>query len=393
MSQSPDLQPSAPALTDRRTFLKTISLGAAALRSGVLALRAAPTISPEPKNWVWITNGNATRSTDDWKRTFAALRDSGVRAILPEIYDARNAYFASRRLPVKTDWLGTILPLARAEGLEVHAWMWAMPCLLPEIIEKHPDWYNVNAQGESAVNKPAYVDYYKFLDPSRPEVREWVQGTVKELAGIPKLTGIHLDYIRHPDAILPRGLWKKYNLVQDKVYPPYDYGYTEYARNQFKKKYGVDPFEIKDADHQAKWMKFRLDMVVDLVNDYLVPAAHAKQKMITAAVFPGPTLAREMVRQDWGRFQLDAFLPMLYNVFYEEGPEWVKKETQEAVATVKNPIYSGIFVGGMDDAAFTRTVEMALAGGASGVAIFSLEAMDDAKWRTLQRITKSSRIR
>jgi carboxypeptidase C (cathepsin A) len=41
--------------------------------------------------------------------------------------------------------------------------------LAPDVIRDHPDWYNVNAKGESAVDKPAYVDYYKFLDPARPE--------------------------------------------------------------------------------------------------------------------------------------------------------------------------------------------------------------------------------
>ena len=35
-------------------------------------------------------------------------------------------------------------------------------------IKEHPDWYNVNAKGEAAWDKPAYVDYYKFLDPARP---------------------------------------------------------------------------------------------------------------------------------------------------------------------------------------------------------------------------------
>ena len=37
-----------------------------------------------------------------------------------------------------------------------------------------------------------------------------------------------------------------------------------------------------------------------------------------------------MVRQDWGRFQLDAFLPMLYHVFYEAGPEWVRERPRKA---------------------------------------------------------------
>ena len=152
--------------------------------------------------------------------------------------------------------------LRDAADLEVHAWMWSMPCMVPEIMQNHPDWYNVNAKGESAVDKPAYVDYYKFLDPGRPEVREWVQKTVKELASIPELTGVHLDYIRHPDAILPKGLWSKYKIVQDKVYPPYDYGYSAYEREQFKKKSRrrSDPDRATGSEgsgHSSKqWLSF-----------------------------------------------------------------------------------------------------------------------------------------
>lgn len=343
---------------------------------------------PARKNWVWITL-NPDRSVDEWKGLFATMRANGVQAILPEIYDGRHAYFPSRHLPVKTDLLGRILPLAHAADLEVHAWMWSMPCMVPEILQKHPDWYNVNAKGESAFDKPAYVDYYKFLDPGRPEVREWVQTTVNELASIPDLTGVHLDYIRHPDAILPKGLWSKYKIVQDKVYPPYDYGYSAYERDQFKKKFGVDPMaigsgEVKDPKLVESWLRFRLDMVVDLVNEYLVPAAHGKGKMITAAVFPGPSRAREMVRQDWGRFQLDAFLPMLYHEFYEQGPEWVRDETKEGVAAVQKPVYSGIFIHNMKVEEMRRTLQMAREGGASGVSLFSADGMDAEKWKALR---------
>lgn len=375
--------------TNRRAFLSTLGMGAMALASGVSSNRdasAGPTPKPKAlKNWVWITI-NTRRSTDDWKRSFALIRESGIQAIVPEIYDGQNAYFASQRLPVKTDLLGTILPLARAADLEVHAWMWCMPCMIESIIKGHPDWYNVNAKGESAVDKPAYVSYYKFLDPGRPEVREWVQGTVKELAGIAELKGVHLDYIRHPDAILPSGLWKKYNIVQDKVYPPYDYGYSEYERKLFQKKYGIDPIEIRDPTNHKQWMRFRWDMVTGLVNGYLVPAAHAKKKMITAAVFPGPTLARQMVRQDWGRWKLDAFLPMLYHTFYQAGPDWVREQTREGVSTVKQPVYSGLFIGGMQEAEFVETVNKALEGGAYGVSLFSESGMNAARWKALREL-------
>ena len=365
-------------------------MGAAAVAAGLPAAvdaYAGPRRTKSAlKNWAWIPI-NAEKSADDWKRTFALLRQAGIQAILPEIYNGKEAYYPSRHLPVKTDLLGKILPLARAEGMEVHAWMWAMPCMIEEIIRQHPDWYNVNARGEAAWDKPAYVDYYKFLDPGRPEVREWIQQTVKELADIAELSGIHLDYIRHPDAILPHALWSKYNIVQDKVYPQYDYGYSDYDRGRFKKKYGIDPLNIADPEHDKRWLQFRWNMVTDLVNDYLVPAAHAKNKAITAAVFPGPMLARQMVKQDWGRWKLDAFLPMLYNEFYEAGSEWIRNQTREGVSAVKKHLYSGLFIYNMDENAFAKAVEAALAGGAAGIAIFSAEALDDSKAKALRRIT------
>jgi uncharacterized lipoprotein YddW (UPF0748 family) len=338
------------------------------------------------KNFVWMTP-KLNQKADDWARDFAAMKASGIDGVVAEIYNGTNAFFRSRRLPVKAEWLESILPIAAAEHLEVHAWMWSMPCLLPDIIKNHPDWYNVNAKGESAVDKPAYVPYYKFLDPARPEVREFVQGTVKELAAIPGLTGIHLDYIRHPDAILPSGLWSKYGIVQDKVYPPYDYGYTEYSRRAFKALHGIDPIELKDPESSPEWLKYRLDTVVDLVNQYLVPAAHAGGKVITAAVFPGPSRARTMVRQDWGRFSLDAFLPMLYHRFYDAGPEFVRQYTEEAVSTVRQPVYSGIYVPPLDAQEFTKTLEMAIAGGASGVSLFDAGAMKPELWKAFAAVS------
>ena len=365
---------------NKRDFLKTLGLTASALGGPFRQLIAAQ--KRKTKNFVWMTP-NLRKSADDWKRDFALMKASGIDAVAAEIYNGRQADYRSRKFPVRSEWLETLLPIAAAEHIEVHAWMWTMPCLVPDVIRTHPDWYNVNAKGESAVDKPAYVDYYKFLDPARPEVREYIRGTVQELAEIPGLTGIHLDYVRHPDAILPTGLWSKYGIVQDKVYPAYDYGYTAYSRRVFKGAFGIDPIELKDPEGHHAWLQYRLDSVVDLVNDYLVPAAKAGGKTITAAVFPGPSRARTMVRQDWGRFTVDAFLPMLYHTFYEAGPEFVKQYTEEAVRTVKQPVYSGLFISPLDAAAFTRTVTMALEGGASGVSIFDFGAMNAERWTLL----------
>jgi len=372
----------------KREFLQALGLTALAMGDGpastlILAQTAARS-TRRLKNFVWM-RPSITKTPDDWRRDFDQMRAAGIHGIIPEIYNGRQTLFQSRRLPVRAAWLENTIPIAAAAGLEIHAWMWCMPCLIDDVIATHPDWYNVNAKSESAVDKPAYVDYYKFLDPARPEVREFVRDTVRELAAIPGLTGIHLDYIRHPDAILPSGLWSKYGIVQDKVYPPYDYGYTEYSRRLFKEKAGIDPIALPDPEKNAAWLQYRLDSVVDLVNDYLVPAAHAGGKVISAAVFPGPSRARTMVRQDWGRFKLDAFLPMLYHTFYEAGPEFVKQYTEEAVRTVKQPVHSGLFVGPLNAADFTRTIEMAIAGGAAGVSIFDAGAMNAERWALLSK--------
>ena len=311
-----------------------------------------------------------------------------MEAILLEVYDGRHAYYPSELLPVSFDLLGTILPLAASLGLEVHAWMWCMPCMVDEIMKLHPDWYNVNARGESALDRPAYVAYYKFLDPGRPEVREWVRKIVLELAQIAELAGIHLDYIRHPDAVLPSALRQKYGLVQDRVYPQFDYGYSDYERGEFKREYGIDPLNILDPESHREWMQYRFDMVTGMVNEYLVPAAHSRGKSITAAVFPGPAMARKMVRQDWGRWNLDAFLPMLYQDFYSEGSEWVRRRTEEAVLAVRKPVYSGLYVHGISAPALRETMKMAMRGGASGVSLFTTDDMNSQRWSMLREVAK-----
>jgi uncharacterized lipoprotein YddW (UPF0748 family) len=367
---------------NKRDFLKAI--GGATI--GAWAGRTTGGQTARHRHFVWM-RPSLSKTPADWAREFDLMRAAGVHGIIPEIYNGRQAFFASRRLPVRAPWLERVLPIAAQAGLEVHGWMWCMPCSIDRIVRDHPDWYNVNARGESAWDKPAYVDYYKFLDPARPEVREFIRDTVRELAAIPGLTGIHLDYIRHPDAILPSGLWSKYGIVQDRVHPQYDYGYTEYSRRAFKAKAGIDPIEMRDPESNHAWLQYRLDSVVELVNGHLAPAARAAGKRISAAVFPGPSLARTMVRQDWGRFDLDAFFPMLYHTFYEAGPEFVGRYTTEAVRAVSRPVYSGLFVAPLDAEAFTTTVRTALASGASGVSIFDAGAMSAERWALLARTT------
>jgi uncharacterized lipoprotein YddW (UPF0748 family) len=184
------------------------------------------------KNWAWIST-NLKLTDYEWQTMFARMRRAGIDAILPEIFDSQQAYYASRHLPVGEAWLERILPLAKQEDLEVHAWMWSMPCNIPEIQTDHPEWFCVNRNGDSCLDKPAYVDYYRFLCPSRIEVQDFIQRRVEELACYDELDGIHLDYIRYPDVIIAEALQPKYNIIQDREYPEFDYCYCEVCRGTF----------------------------------------------------------------------------------------------------------------------------------------------------------------
>lgn len=350
----------------------------------------AKSVPAKHKHWVWITTDLKTPAAD-WSRKFARMRQAGISAILPEVFDSRRAYYASSHLPVGAEWLETILPLAKKEGLEVHAWIWCMPCNIPAIHIQHPEWFMVNGVGESALEKPAYVDYYKFLCPSREEVQEFLQKRVRELAAYSELDGIHLDYIRYPDVIIAPALQPKYQVVQDREYPEFDYCYCPVCRAKFKEISGKDPLAMKNPSEDLEWRQFRYDSITRLVNEKLVPLARQAGKQITAAVFPN----WEAVRQQWMVWDIDGFMPMLYHNFYDADLNWIKEQVRQKVAMLNGraPLYSGLFVPELPSAELKRAIQLSLNNNAAGVSLFHAEALDENGWRMLEKITHSQRYR
>jgi len=344
---------------NRRLFIEKVSRGALGVSvAGCLpgeraGLAAVPAVRAAPvKNWTW-TDGGEKLKPDQQKRRFEEFRKAGINAVLFSSYNAE------------------VLARAKEQGLETHAWTWSLCRGDKELLEKHPDWYDVSRRGDSASNKPPYVDYYHFLCPSRVEVREHLAKIVAGLGDTENLDGIHLDYIRYPDVILPVALWKKYNLVQNEELPQFDFCYCEVCCKAFKDQTGEDPLQLPDPPSHAAWRQYRYDSVTKLVN-HLVEVAHGKRKQITAAVFPTPSIAQKLVRQDWVRWNLDAVLPMVYHSFYNEKPEWIKRAVNEGVSALpKNrPLYAGLYLPDLQGKDFDRAVEFAMAGGAKGVSLF-----------------------
>jgi uncharacterized lipoprotein YddW (UPF0748 family) len=341
---------------NRRSFIGKVSQGTLGI-SAASCLLGERTISgadqmPRPKNWIWTDSGEKLKA-DEQKQRFQKFREAGIDAVL---FSGFNA---------------DVLSLAKEQGLETHAWTWTLCRGDKELLEKHPDWYDVNRRGDSAANKPPYVNYYHFLCPSHEEVRDHLAKIFGDIGNTANLDGIHLDYIRYPDVILPVALWKKYNLVQNEELPQFDFCYCEVCRNAFKKQTGEDPLKMTDPTASAAWRQYRYDSVTKLVNQ-LVEVVHGKRKQITAAVFPTPTLAKKLVRQDWVHWNLDAVLPMVYHSFYNEKPEWIEGAVREGVTALpaNRPLYAGLYLPDLKGDDFDRAVKFAMAGGAKGVSLF-----------------------
>jgi len=354
---------------DRRAFLAGAGTGAAVL--GGYAMAGAfsdllPSAGRGPlKHWAWLRG--EVKALDEWRRSLASMKAAGIDAIL---------------IGGSADFYRRAVPAAAAEGLELHAWIFAM--MRGEHLKTHPDWYAVSRAGVSTAAKPPYVDYYRFLCPSRDEVRQWLAGYVRELAAIDGLASVHLDYIRYPDVILPVALWPKYNLVQDKEYPEFDFCYCAVCRDRFMRASGIDPQHLADPPSHLAWLQYRCDTITDVVS-LVANQVHAQKKLVTAAVFPTPTIARTLVRQEWTKWKVDALLPMVYHGFYKEEVPWVERATREGVEALAGrvPLYSGLYVPDLPPADLARAARFALAGGANGICLFQGNTLTPEHWRAL----------
>jgi len=225
---------------NRRDFVQ--AAGGALAFAPLLACASGADEGSSFSVWSWV-HGDRDRDEGEWRRRFARLRESGVEAVLVGGGD-----------------IELVSSAARAEGLEYHRWFWTMNRNGDAWArENHPEWFTVSRNLQRSLELPPYVDYYRWVCPSREPVRAYLRGLVGDLAANPAVDGVHLDYVRHCDVILPRGLWETYDLVQDVEHPQFDFCYCDVCREQFAALDGRDPLEIPDPPADEAWRRFRWD--------------------------------------------------------------------------------------------------------------------------------------
>ncbi len=318
---------------------------------------------------------NANTPKEKYEATFAKLQKAGFTEVL--INTGTNP-----------DILAAVTPVAKSYGLDVHAWMFTMNRPGDPIALEHPEWYTVSREGKSCFDTRPYVNYYQWLCPSRPEAVDHILSLVEGLADVPEVSSVHLDYIRFVDIFLPIGLLPKYDLVQNQELPEFDFCYCEVCRNKFKETHHRDPLELEHPELDVEWRQFRLNAIRDVVNK-AYQRAHEKGKLLTSAVFPYPTMAANMVRQRWDKWDIDRVYPMLYHNFYNEEIDWIGFATAQGIADLKDKnttLSSGVFVPALTPEEIPELIRMVKSKGAAGITFFDAGAL---KQEHLDQIEKT----
>lgn len=316
------------------------------------------------KHWVW-SDGDANSTSQVLKDKFRALKRRGISGVFLHQSEDR------------------VYEIVRECELDLHVWMWTTNRGDAWIRERHPEWYQVSRSGKSCYDQPPYVGYYRWINPAIPEVRAYIRDKAAEIAVKPWVQGVHLDYVRYPDVILPKALWKTYGIDQTEELADYDFCYSEATCKTFMAQHDRDPRKMERPWADSDWIHFRQGLVTQLVKEVSV-AVKAEGKQLSAAVFPTPALARTICRQDWDKWPLDLVAPMIYHSFYEKPVEWIGDAVREDIQAVSFPVYAGLYLPGFNTPAeFEAGIKTALNRGASGVSMFG--GLSDEMWAAFER--------
>ncbi|MBB6462834.1 putative glycoside hydrolase [Flammeovirga kamogawensis] len=356
---------------DKREFLKISGLAATGMMVGLPLFGKSTKL---PKRWMWL-HAHDDWTDAKWEEKLDQLKEIDIQGVL---LGGNKATFER------------MYPLLKARDIEMHAWMWTLNRNGDEEAKKHPEWYTVSGDGRSCSEYHPYVDYYQWVCPSQEPVQEHIIKQAVELAKIEGVKGVHLDYVRFSDVILASSLQPLYGIVQDKEYPEWDFCYCQTCRDKFLHETGTDIYKVKDPTASEEWRQFRYDAVTHLV-DKIYDAVHKEGKLLSAAVFPYPELARKICRQSWDDFKLDMVFPMVYNSFYEEPTEWIKFAVEQGVKDLKQnykePLFTGLYTPALPkEEDVVEAIKLSKKGGAKGFAIFDLGGMKAPHWNALKKI-------
>lgn len=286
---------------------------------------------------IWDHTGKGLHG-GDWNKTLDELAAAGFTDVF--VYMDRGA-----RMPP------ALTAEARRRALAVHAWH---ACFQPS--NNPGEKPQPRQQGVDGVSMP-------WVCPSAPENRAAEQARVLELAATPGLTGLHLDYVRFPDA---------------------GHCYCRVCREAFEAAQGA-PVRVWPDDVLAEsglretFLDWRAGQISSWVRDVSEAVrASFPALMLSAAVWPDLRTVKPQLGQDWPQWLaagwLDAVMPMSYTENTGEFAAWTASHS--GLPNGSGKIWAGLGVTSahtrLTPPSVLRQIRAAVDSGAAGAVLFDL---------------------
>ncbi|MCD8377191.1 MAG: family 10 glycosylhydrolase [Candidatus Gastranaerophilales bacterium] len=309
---------------------------------------------------VWIRPACKTR--EDVVYIVSRLADAGINNIFLETYFHGMTIFPSKTMvkygfveenPVFGDFdvLRAFMEECRKRNIKVNIWFETFytgnkhpDSNKQSILSVCPTWSNMTKKSYDADKPEKCASEHNgyFLDPSNPEVQTFLLQLVCEIIYSYRPDGINMDYIRYPQSNAPKNAGSDGSA----------WGYTCYARNEFKSIYGVDPVLITPCDNYWQaWCDYRRDKVTSFVKR-ISKICRSNNVNLTAVIFPNRYSALENKHQDWVIWSKNNYIDGFTPLFLTCDPE-TAADLMRGVIKYKDPktkLYAGLFVAFMNGA-------------------------------------------
>ena len=308
------------------------------------------------------------------------------QTIFPSQTMAKYGFVKQREEFIGFDPLKIWINEAHKRGIKVHIWFetFYVGNKSPEtnseyILAKKPEWANYQKKNADSITIPYSVSEHNgyFIDPANPEVQKFLYELLSEIITKYKPDGINLDYIRYPQSLESR--YSNYVMS--------NWGYTKYARNDFKEMYGVDPITLTTEDDLwPQWKAYRCNKITSFVRKVSVLCRY-NNISITAVIFPNRMAALNTKMQDWRTWStnnfVDGFTPLFLTCDDKTAMNLMDEVLRNKSASTK--LYAGLFVTFMNGANsdLIKQIHASRKYSLSGIIIFDYAHLTDYYLTTL----------
>lgn len=331
------------------------------------------------------------------------LQCAGIDNIFLETYFHGKTIFPSKTMKAygfleQNEQFSEIDPLAiwikeaHKRGIKIHTWFETFyvgnqnPDYNPEsILAKNPSWGNKIKKDADILTPSRSASEHNgyFLDPANPYVQDFLVKLIEEIITTYKPDGINLDYIRYPNCVS--------NTEAS------NWGYTEFARNDFYMIYGIDPISIKKSDSMwSEWSNYRREQITNMVKK-VGQIGRRTNTYISAVIFPDRAAALSTKQQDWKTWTTRGYLNGITPLFLTCDSKTANKMMTDVInaKSGNTDLYAGLFVtfmGGSEED-LIRQIHEARKVNANGVILFDYAHLNNKYINTLSKSVFGSPIK